>query len=249
MNPIEKISLSNITFTKSEEKIKKAILDNPKIIAVNNILGAAQEIGISKSALLRFCQKVGYEGYSEFKFTLSKYLISGSGVSEENSDVLEVCLNAFNKIPQSLNSETVNNVFALITNANKIKLYGCYETGLSAMFFSYKLAALGIDSEVIDNINLIYEKANMTKAGDLNIFLSLSGMTGHIVSALETTLKTGSKNIIITQNDKFKYLNQCDESIILPTFNLDQKAQFLDSQVIVQLAINLLITEFASIQK
>ncbi|MFV0255638.1 MAG: MurR/RpiR family transcriptional regulator [Erysipelotrichaceae bacterium] len=249
MNPIEKISQSKLSLTKSEEKIKTVILNTPKVIVINNIIGAAKAIGVSKSVLLRFCQKVGYDGYSEFKYNLAKHLISGSSAEKNNQEPLEIYLGAFQKIPNTLTADVVNNLYNLISQANKIKIYGFHETGLTATYLSCKLAALGIDSEVIDNTNLIYEKANMSKKNDLNIYLSLSGVTEHIVNAFEITLKTGSKNIIFTQNDKFKYLHKCDGTLILPTFNLDQKAQFLDSQVIVQLTINLLITNFANIQK
>ena len=45
----------------------------PPLLRIAPIDIIAEKAGVSKSALLRFCKKLGYEGYSEFKYEVSKY--------------------------------------------------------------------------------------------------------------------------------------------------------------------------------
>ena len=78
MNPLELITLHEQSFTKSDIKVRNFVLDNLEIITARSIDIIAEKAGVSKSALLRFCKKLGYEGYSEFKYEVSKYLLSGT---------------------------------------------------------------------------------------------------------------------------------------------------------------------------
>ena len=76
MNPYELISAHEAEFTKSDEIIRDAILSNPELIIKYNIITIAEKIDVSKSAILRFCKKLGYSGFSDFKFDMSRFVNS-----------------------------------------------------------------------------------------------------------------------------------------------------------------------------
>ena len=76
MTPIQHIQLHKDEFTKSELIIMDYILSNLHDISSYPISTIAEKCKVSKSALLRFCQKCGFQGYSEFKYEVSRYLQS-----------------------------------------------------------------------------------------------------------------------------------------------------------------------------
>lgn len=68
----EKISIYYTSLTNTERKICTVILDDPTVVSEHSIIEAAELCSTSKSAMLRFAKKLGYTGYSEFKYAVSE---------------------------------------------------------------------------------------------------------------------------------------------------------------------------------
>ena len=60
------------------------------------LVTAAYKMNVSKSALLRFCQKCGYDGFSEFKYEVSRYLHSGNMYNDNEVNSSEEIIQLFN---------------------------------------------------------------------------------------------------------------------------------------------------------
>lgn len=253
MNPIQHIQLHEKEFTKSELKIMKFVTTHLDVISSYPILTVAEKCKVSKSALLRFCQKCGYRGYSEFKYEISRYLQSVVVVDNEKTNAKETLIYSYiEQIKNLLNPKILNELnklSQLITKSKKIRIYGIHETGLSASYFSYRLATLGIDSEAITSPEVMPEKASFSTKEDINIFLSLSAQTTVINDSLNYVLENQSYSVLITQNDHHKYKNKIDASIIIPTFNYEKKNIFLDAQALLMITIDLFINDLAHVLK
>ena len=91
MNPLQLIQLHEKEFTKSEMKIMEYVTTHLDAISSYPILTVAEKCKVSKSALLRFCQKCGYRGYSGFKYEISRYLQSAVMI-DENSDAKQILI-------------------------------------------------------------------------------------------------------------------------------------------------------------
>lgn len=252
MNPIQHIQLHEKEFTKSELKIMKYVTTHLDVISSYPIMTVAEKCKVSKSALLRFSQKCGYRGYSEFKYEISRHLQSVILV-DEDIDTQKAIINSYiEQIQNLLNPDIINgfhDLSKLLISAKKIKLYGIHETGLSAQYFSYRLSTLGIDSEAIIYPSIMAEKASFSSPNDLNIFLSLSAQTSVICESINYCLENHSNIVLITQNDHHQFKNKTDISIIIPTFNYEKKNIFLDAQALLIIAIDLFINDLAKTLK
>lgn len=73
MNIIDRIEAAKPNFTKSDELIYNCIKEDYWIIIreASTIVDLAEKCRVSKSAILRFAKKLGYSGYSEFKYDFS----------------------------------------------------------------------------------------------------------------------------------------------------------------------------------
>lgn len=252
MNPMDVILLHENEFTQSEIKIKDLILSNPDIIACFPLVTAAYKMGVSKSALLRFCKKCGYEGFSEFKYELSRYIHSGNIQKNSDNSSKEI-INLFIEKLEIINESNLDKSIEVLANeilqANKIKIYGLHETGLAAKHLQYRLTTIGIDSESITDNSLIAEKALFSTKKDLNIYFSLSALTTIINESIENSLKNKSKTALVTQNSKSKFSKLLSNIIVLPSFSLNRDRFFIDSQALNFVFIELLINKLSKILK
>lgn len=246
MNPEKLIELYSDSFTKSDLKIKDYIIQNMDIVASYPIMTVAEKAGVSKSALLRFCQKLGYQGYSEFKYEISRFILSGSNL-EENSEShsLEHYIEAINLLPSFISEVQLTKLSQLIMNSNKIKTYGIHETGLTSKYLEYRLTALGIDVEGVTSSSVFHEKALFSSSNDLNIYFSLSGTNEPIVDSIEVSLEKNSHTVLFTYNSHVKNKDKFDCLFVIPTFDTNQNKIFLDSQPILMLAVEMLINNLA----
>lgn len=246
MNPLKLIELHSDSFTKSDLKIKDYIINNMDIVASYPILTVAEKAGVSKSALLRFCQKLGYQGYSEFKYEISRYILSGSDstIAQEQSS-LPYYIDAINLLPEYINESQLTKLSQLIINARKIKTYGVHETGLTSKYLEYRLTALGIDAEGVTSSSVFHEKALFSTPEDLNIYFSLSGTNEPIVDSIEVSLENKTPTVLFTYNTHVKNKEKFDCLFVIPTFNTAENKIFLDSQPVLLLAVELAINNLA----
>ncbi|MEG0314554.1 MAG: MurR/RpiR family transcriptional regulator [Erysipelotrichaceae bacterium] len=247
MNPIELIELHHNEFTKSELIIKNYVLNNLRVITCYPILEVAAKAKVSKSALLRFCQKCGYSGYSEFKYEISRFLISGENHSLETSSttasILKHYTTRIDSIPTSITEDLLVFLSSAIKTARKIKIFGVHETGLSAQFLGYRLLALGIDAETCCIPSSMSEKSSLSTNDDLNIFLSLSGNTPIILESIQNSIDNKATTVLISENNHNTRISDQVTLMCLPT--CDSNSMFVDSQAIIFIAIELLINKLA----
>ncbi|WP_176448737.1 MurR/RpiR family transcriptional regulator [Lentibacillus sp. CBA3610] len=63
------------TFTKSEQKLYNYITNNFEQIVYQSLTEIAIDCQVGEATVLRFCRKLGYKGYQEFKLALARELL------------------------------------------------------------------------------------------------------------------------------------------------------------------------------
>ena len=133
MNALDRIQKNYESFTKTEQEIAIYILNHPLEIARKPIIDVAESSHTSKTALIRFTQKIGYSGFSEFRFDLSRSLIR-STEQEENikSDSIinaigDAYISCIQQLKTSILQEDLDIIAKKMISARRIKILG-YET-------------------------------------------------------------------------------------------------------------------------
>lgn len=245
MNPYDLIHLHENTFTKSDNIIKESILENPQIIIKYNIITASRSMDVSKSALLRFCKKLGYNGFSDFKYDLSRYIHSGGldHFNEESaiSDVTKIMMNAISELGNYVTPQIFEDLAADICNSNNIRIIGYQSTGTSCTQLMYRLMKVGIISYAFNNAYILGELEELAKPGDLHIYFSMSASSFNDIP--NEISKSNAKTILITQNNTIIRNNFFNKIIILPALEKSAQDYFIESQYLTFIFIELLIIE------
>lgn len=234
MNPIQLMKINETNMTRSEIKIMNYIIESPQKLANSSIIDFALAANTSKSALLRFCHKLGYEGFSAFKYDVAHYIEhTGPRLNDiETSSIANIYADTIKQLDYTLEVEQLAKLTQYLKTSRKIKVFGYAETGLSAIFFSQRLLQFGFDVEPIVTVGSINLKIEVSTKEDLLIFFTLSANTTVIKSALELATSLGLTTVLVTQNAMTELKSQVNCFLLLSCFDESASAFILEPQII-----------------
>ena len=254
MNPIDKLNLHKDSFTKSERLVYDYIMKNPNAIIRNTIDSLATCTDTSKSAIMRLCKKMGYQGFSEFKFELSRYIISMEKDYEtDKPDPITKIAGEYSKhilaLSGHVQADQLKKIVQLFKKARRVKVMGNNRSGLSAQQFRYRVAQLGFDCEAIIDSALMVNQEDILTKGDLCIIFTITGLS-HVYEQIAASCKEKDCDVIIfTMNPHCPLLPYAKEIIYLPYISRSSYDAFLDDQAIFFIFIELFLSELATQSK
>ena len=181
MNINERIEQVKDSFTKSDQVIYDCLMKDPWIIirGSSTIIEFAEKCQVSKSAILRFAKKLGYSGYSEFKYDFS--VSEHSNIPKEvNKNNLDYILNSYESTIRDFKKFIKEEEFARlaeeVVKADKIRICGYNRSGFSSTHFKYRLLNLGMESEAVTDSLFLGSILSMpSKFKEIYLFFTVRG--------------------------------------------------------------------------
>ena len=249
MNPFERLDFYKSNYTKSEKIIYEWIKKNTSTVVKDSIESLAEEISTSKAAIIRFSKKIGYSGFAEFKFELSRYIISGIRENKnENMDISRSITSLYagyiKQINDFIDLKNIKTIAKTLSNARRVKILGKNRTGLSALQFRYRLTKIGFDAEAItDGILMNQMQESLTK-GDVVLIFTTRAEDLQYYELIKNISKNGVTTIVVTCTET-KLIKQSNYHILLPSIENASTSSFLDNQTIMFVFIEILLAELA----
>ena len=252
-NPYERIKKMYTSLTKKEQALADYILENPVQFTRLTAQTLAEKSHSSKSALIRLCQKIGYDGYSEFRFHCSGFtLVSDSTTTDQNErfssfNVLKIYQDILLSMPNFISTSILDNFTTLLQTSNRIKIFGINRTGLSAQQFKYRMLKVNIDSEVINDASFLDDILPSLHSNDLFIFFSTKSDFNMHKESLELIQSIKCNKILITMEKNSRMHKYFDHLFILPSTSHIYAPFLLDNQLIFQLFTEIILSHFKTI--
>ena len=246
MNPIQLMYINETSMTKSEEKIMHYIIDNLETVKDLPIIELAELTETSRSVLLRFCQKIGFKGYSDFRYALMQHIESPTPIHNIEKSVATIYSETLSRLDDTIDSDEIKKMISFFNSSHKVKIFGYAETGLSAQHFSQRLLDIKYDAEAVVSINTFFGKIDVSTEKDVLVFFSLSATTDVIKSAILYATKLGKRTVLITQNTLTNLREEVDCFITLPFHDYSGHEFTLDSQLILLGFCGVFINEIVS---
>lgn len=214
MKAILKIKEMFNYFTKTEEKIAKYILNNKEIVSKSSVKELANFTNSSAASVVRFCKKLDYKGYQDFKISLIKdmqnfanenetKIYDDISVDDEIEEIMEkLAYDNINVIKNTINLLAISELKKAVTAIEKaanIYIFGIGASGLVAKDLEYKL--MRIKKQVFyysDTHAQLYLAANLD-SNDLAIAISYSGESLEVCEALKIAKNRGAETIAISK--------------------------------------------------
>ncbi|KUO77077.1 MAG: hypothetical protein APF77_23580 [Clostridia bacterium BRH_c25] len=200
-------------FTNSEKKIAQHLLSKSSDIYNYNINEMANECNTSTSSIVRFCHKLGFEKFQDFKTNLilsvsnvdsnKKIIYEDISLDDSIDEIVEkiimINLKTINNTKALLNTEQLENAIRVLDKADTIYLFGVGVSGLVAMDFQYKLLRINKRAFMyLDSHSQLTSSINIG-ANDVAVGISHSGKTYEIFKAMEMAKLKGATTISITK--------------------------------------------------
>lgn len=247
MNPLELIQLNFEKFTKKDLLIAKFILNDPRLFIRGTIDSVTEKMGVSKAALIRFCKKIGYSGYSEYINDLTKFLIENNTSDEVDTDNINNIANLYSNITKELANSIDRDTFKRFVDdfltSRLVYSLGFNRTGLSARQLSYRSWSISVPSHAItDDAILMVDHIRSLNSNDLVIIFTTNDNTKNFAKNVPAFKETGCKVVAITANKDLSFLSECDYYFLFPS-GLRKYGTFNDEQVLYYIFIEMLIYE------
>jgi DNA-binding MurR/RpiR family transcriptional regulator len=252
-NPLDQMQSYYDDLTKTDKDIAVFILNNPQIAATEPTEQLIKHIKVSKSALSRFAKKIGYTGFIEFRYSLSRFLVSenaSAGQEGTEGNALQTITSTYASYLQTM-AETcdineIHHIAKLVAHAKKIKIFGLNRTYNSALQMKQRLGRMGIDAEAVFDSVSMEDASSMVKKDDLAIIYTIRNKIsyGKYVKVIKDN---GCPVVCITMNQDIPFRKLCDAFVVLPRISRDAKMSFLDDQPLFQIYSEVLLAEVAKL--
>ncbi|GAA6427265.1 MurR/RpiR family transcriptional regulator [Dielma fastidiosa] len=227
MTIIEKMELSVPNLTKSEHQVYECITKNPESVEKYTILQLARHFNISKSSIMRFCQKLGYSGYSEFRFDYIRDLHSSVFNDKSNQTILGQATDIYSHAVNELNALDEDAILSLCSEIKKRDYIYCIGSGksyLPCLLMNYNFIRLGKKIITFDTGILYNDLSKILEKDDLIILFSVSGSRKVLQKEILEFKEKKCHIVLITCNPNSKIIHDVDQIIVLPTVLKNEKA-------------------------
>lgn len=220
MDIFQRMESARTEFTKTENKIYDFLRHQPETAAFCTIIQLAELCGCSKSAVLRFCQKSGYTGYSEFCYDLIQYNRQNQSISDGTADELMVsCMssyeNAFSEM-QKIDAREMILLAQKIKDAPVVRTLGLGESGFCARQLASDLNLLGKPAIAITDMIEYFRTADAVDPLGLYIFFSVNGNCKAYQELPRAIKEHKAQLVLVTNSARAPLGKYADETIRLP---------------------------------
>lgn len=224
---ILKMMKSEKGFNDKEKSISRFFLENyEKIVDM-----PSREVGTytytSSSSVVRFCQKLGCKGYSDFKVKFLSEVKSAKLLNLDDEISLNDKDNAISVLDKitSLNNQVISETRNELSIENIIKITNYILKAEYIDFFAYDLNLYlaeyacnqffhcGKISNVYSASNAQQLLALTAKQNHLGIFISRDGENSKLIAAAKTLKKSKVKTVVITMRKDSTLASICDEYV------------------------------------
>jgi DNA-binding MurR/RpiR family transcriptional regulator len=200
-------------FNETEIKLYKFIIENGEKIPYMTIREFADEVQVSTSTILRFCNKLNCEGYTEFKESLRKYVHQIQKVPPQG-DLNEI-LHYFKKINTNFFEQKIEEGAHFIRKAETVIFIGSGSSGALAKYAARYFSNLGKFSIGLEDTLYPITK---DMEGAVVIALSVSGETKGVIELINR-FKINKCNILSITNQSNCTISQIADWNI--SYNMD----------------------------
>ena len=253
-NLLHGIACSMEKFTSSESELAKYIIGNPDEISQLSINQIAKKIHISPATITRFCQKISFSGFNEFKHELKRYIdlrnkpAASSDIKEIDyfSNLYQNHLEIIETTFRNMTYFDIQQAITLLTEAERVHVYGIGNSGIAAQEFKWKFFRIGIQVESITDPHQAVMDAALSSGSSLVIGVSVSGKTKEVIDAVKIAKQQGASVLAIT-SDKSSELSQlADLSLLVMSKSSMHMGQNISPTLPLFLLFDLLYTELVA---
>lgn len=202
MQIIQQIQEHYPSLTKSEKKVADYILSSGEKIVYHTMNDVKQATRVGDATIVRFCQKLGFSGFSDLKIEIAKEDFSKHKTSRKSDqffdDVAENLKHAIDQTSELVDAQAIAEVVRRLHEATNIYIFGVGSSGQSAEEFEKMLLRVGVHGKAVTDPHFQAQIASSLGATDLVIAFSLTGRTKDTFETITIAKENQVPVVVIT---------------------------------------------------
>lgn len=197
MDFYKRIAQNAHRLNKGDNEILSYCVRNNQKISGMKVQEVAQELYTSPASMIRFCKKLGFSGFSEFKAALKLELSPEREAGEQENHSVDF-LKDVQKTLQLVQEETIDRILELIHGSRRVEVYAAGSSRMVAAELVKRLQIIGKPALCYDDSSLMNISARQVTPEDLVIVISASGETSLMIAAANTAKSCGASIVSVT---------------------------------------------------
>ena len=205
----------------NNRRIAEQLLTSPELLMSKKVNDIAEACSCDPAQVIRFCQSLGFKGFSELKNRVARELIPLPLGKEEKpgrrdafeqfrADYCRSVAGAIGDTLMNLDKTSVLKAIRKIHDAERIVICGAGASNLTAQDLHIKLLRMGLNSSCFADQEM--QKINCALLGkaDLLIVFSFSGNTDSVIQSMQTARTNGCTVVLVTNSPGSKAAKLAD---------------------------------------
>lgn len=243
MNIFDTIELKKPTFTKAEMKVCEAISKDYVIVFHHSSNSLAEELHVSQASISRFCKKLGYDGYNEFRYALydSVHTTRPDSSSMSKADCAKRIIDLLTK--QAQDGE-YDHFVELLYEADYVFTTGVHRSSLPARLLAIELNMFKRFAVFRDND----EWSDWPRLSGKSLVVCCSEQGSTFRSGIETLNAEGKNKpytVLVCTNTKHPLRRYFDEVVWLPNSMNQNLPERVEPAVIYSIFVDIVISMLA----
>ena len=218
MNIFELMDTKVSSFSKTDRRIYEHIKKFPDQFAYLSITEISENSDVSKPALSRFAQKLGFGGYLEFQYQFSQELKDRKAKPQSTSNAA-VYGRLLKEVEETVTEEDLAVLTNHIRNCRQVCIFG---TNLSRVPAELLDMTLRFEQDIV--VSFTQNDVQPVHHDPRDVYIVFSAITGSSHQNLMKELrKCGDERpylVLLTTNSKHPLRHNFDQTIVLPSVSL-----------------------------
>ena len=238
------------TLPRAEKAVAEYLLNEPETVRGATLALLSQECKSSDASVIRFCRRLGFDGFSSMKQSFLEAL-----VDENDTFTEEVCAeDSMEEILRKVflsNTRTLQDTLALVSDdytralealleAKSVHFFGVGDAFAVCELALMKFTRLGLMGSAHSDAMLQMVTASSLGEGDVAFGISYSGGSRTTVQAMKLAKEAGATTICITKMSKSPLLKYTDINLFTATDDITVGKDIVSRRVADQAIIDAL---------
>jgi DNA-binding MurR/RpiR family transcriptional regulator len=231
-NALSLISSALPAMPKIEKKIANYILEFPTKAVNMTISEMAKSIGVSDGSIVRFANRLDFDGFTQLKINIAQHLPSDNGVLFDGAQKKSPIKTIMDGLKQNfdysventiagIDEETLIEAAKIIMTGKKIDLYGVGSSMMIAHDAYYRMLRIGLPVSAVSDPYISSVSAYLLDEKSVAIGFSYTGKSNDTINAMKIAKSRGAKTIALTSFSGSSLAKICDLVILIAAREVD----------------------------
>ncbi len=197
------------TLSKTGRKVAAWVLAHPRAAADSTLAEVARASGVSEPSVIRFCRRVGLDGFRDLTLRLTEALSrpasyvhrdvdTGDSLPDAVGKVLDASIRTLVDTRANVAEFPIVKIVDRLGQARQIVFQGLGASGYVALDACHKFFRLGVPCSSLTDVPSMLQFAAIAGPGDVIIAVSASGAWPDTIRAVATAAANGATVVALT---------------------------------------------------